>query len=40
MGSGTTAAVAQDLFRKWIGIELNHSYLKFIQERTSQQTIF
>ena len=40
MGSGTTAAVAQDLFRKWIGIELNYSYLKLIQERTSQQTIF
>ena len=36
MGSGTTAAVAQRLGRKWLGCELNPSYLK-IQTRKTQQ---
>lgn len=40
MGSGTTAMVAQDLFRKWIGIELNPEYEKLILKRTSQQVLF
>tara|TARA_S200002703_G_scaffold156407_1_gene161987 strand:- start:594 stop:1442 length:849 start_codon:yes stop_codon:yes gene_type:complete len=40
MGSGTTAMVAQNLFRKWIGIELNEDYKVLIDEKTSQQSIF
>jgi len=40
MGSGTTAYVAQQLGRKWIGIELNPEYIKIIKQRTSQQTLF
>tara|TARA_R100001509_G_scaffold113836_1_gene69025 strand:+ start:2827 stop:3873 length:1047 start_codon:yes stop_codon:yes gene_type:complete len=40
MGSGTTAMVAQDLFRKWIGVELNPEYEKLIRKRTSQQVLF
>ena len=40
MGSGTTAMVSQDLFRKWIGIELNPEYEKLIRKRTSQQVLF
>ena len=40
MGSGTTAYVAQRLSRKWIGIELNPDYIKIIEERTAQQSLF
>ena len=40
MGSGTTAMVAQNLFRKWIGVELNPEYEKLIKKRTAQQTLF
>tara|TARA_R100000808_G_scaffold22392_1_gene48704 strand:+ start:6125 stop:6934 length:810 start_codon:yes stop_codon:yes gene_type:complete len=40
MGSGTTAYVAQELSRKWIGVELNPDYIKIIKERTQQQTLF
>ena len=40
MGSGTTAMVAQDLFRKWIGVELNPEYEKLIRKRTAQQVLF
>ena len=40
MGSGTTAYVAQELSRKWIGIELNPEYVKIIKERTAQQSLF
>jgi DNA modification methylase len=40
MGSGTTAMVAQDLFRKWIGVELNPEYEKLIKKRTAQQVLF
>jgi DNA modification methylase len=36
MGSGTTAQVAQELCRQWIGCELNPDYEALIQERTSQ----
>tara|TARA_R100001443_G_scaffold96496_1_gene103324 strand:+ start:402 stop:1547 length:1146 start_codon:yes stop_codon:yes gene_type:complete len=40
MGSGTTAMVAQNLFRKWIGVELNPEYEKLIRKRTAQQVLF
>ena len=40
MGSGTTAWVAQRLSRKWIGVELNHEYVKIINKRVSQQELF
>lgn len=40
MGSGTTAVVAQRLFRKWIGIEVNPEYAQIIKDRTSQRTLF
>ena len=40
MGSGTTAMVAQNMFRKWIGIELNPDYEKLIQKRTAQTVLF
>lgn len=33
MGSGTTAAAARDLGRKWIGSEISAEYYKLIQER-------
>ncbi|MGI9440766.1 MAG: DNA-methyltransferase [Parvibaculales bacterium] len=33
MGSGTTAYVAQQMGRKWIGIEREATYLKMAQER-------
>ncbi len=37
MGSGTTAQVAQDLGRQYIGCELNQDYEPLQKERTSQQ---
>lgn len=37
MGSGTTGMVAQDLGRKWLGCELNPSYLELQDKRTAQQ---
>ncbi len=33
MGSGTTAMVAEELGRKWIGIELNEEYVNIIKKR-------
>ena len=36
MGSGTTAQVAQQLGRKWIGCELNPEYAALQQERAAQ----
>jgi DNA modification methylase len=36
MGSGTTAMVAQDLGRKWLGCELNPEYIKLQALRTAQ----
>lgn len=33
IGSGTTAAVALRLWRKFIGIELNHEYIKLAEKR-------
>ena len=40
MGSGTTANVAKRLGRKWIGIELNEDYEKFINTKTAQEELF
>ena len=40
MGSGTTASVAQRLGRKWIGIELNNDYARFINTKTAQKELF
>ena len=39
MGSGTTAMVAQDLGRKWLGCELNPEYAKMIHRRTAQMAM-
>ena len=39
-GSGTTCKLAQELGRKWIGIELNPDYAKIIDEQTKQQNLF
>lgn len=36
LGSGTTAEVAQNLGRHWIGCELNAAYLKLQAKRTAQ----
>ncbi len=33
MGSGTTGIVAENLYRKWIGIELNPEYIKIAEKR-------
>jgi len=40
MGSGTTAMVAQQHSRKWIGVELNPEYEKLINKRTAQRELF
>ena len=40
MGSGTTAYVAQELGREWVGIELNPKYVEIIKRRTAQNTLF
>lgn len=37
LGSGTTAQVAQQLGRRWIGCELNREYVKLQAARTRQQ---
>jgi len=39
MGSGTTAQVAQDMGRRWIGCEINPGYVPLIQRRTAQATL-
>jgi len=39
MGSGTTAQVAQQLGRQYIGCELNPQYLSLQSERTAQQAL-
>lgn len=36
MGSGTTAKVAQDLGRRWLGVELNEAYVGLQTERAAQ----
>jgi DNA modification methylase len=40
MGSGTTANVAKRLGRKWVGIELNADYARFINTKTAQEELF
>ena len=40
MGSGTTAFIAQKLSRRWLGVELNPEYVKFIKEKTQQINLF
>jgi DNA modification methylase len=39
MGSGTTAQVAQDLGRQYIGCELNPAYEKLQKKRTAQTSL-
>ena len=39
MGSGTTAYVARELGRQFVGIELNESYIKLAYNRLAQQKI-
>ena len=39
MGSGTTAQVAQELGREWVGIELNEEYRSMQDNRTNQQVL-
>lgn len=36
MGSGTTGVVAKKLGRRWIGIELNQSYIDMVNKRISE----
>jgi site-specific DNA-methyltransferase (adenine-specific) len=40
MGAGTTAKVAQDFGRNFIGIELNPDYIKIAEERLRQHPLF
>jgi DNA modification methylase len=40
MGSGTTAVVAREHSRKYIGIELNPEYIKLAEKRLAQQVIW
>ena len=37
MGSGTTALVAKQLCRNWVGIELNEEYIKMAEERINRE---
>jgi len=39
-GSGTTGIVAQQLGRKWVGIELNPEYIKLAEDRFKQTQLF
>lgn len=40
LGSGTTGMVAEQLWRKWFGIELQPSYEPLIRGRTAQRGLF
>ena len=40
IGSGTTAVVARNLDRRFIGIDLNPRYIHMAARRTAQQTLF
>jgi len=40
MGSGTTAKVALELKRHYVGYEINKRYKEFIKAKTSQKTLF
>jgi DNA modification methylase len=35
MGSGTTAVMAKELNRKWMGFEIDDNYSKIVEERLS-----
>lgn len=39
MGSGTTAQAAQELGRRWLGVELNDDYIDMQKKRTAQQVL-
>jgi DNA modification methylase len=39
-GSGTTAKMARELGRRYIGIEINHDYCEIAKKRLSQQLLF
>jgi len=39
MGSGTTAVVARQLGRQYVGIELNEDYIKLAEKRLAQQVL-
>ena len=39
MGSGTTAYAAQELGRRWLGVELNEDYIDMQKKRTAQQVL-
>jgi len=39
-GAGTVAVVARHLNRKWVGIELNKSYIKIAENRLKQKQLF
>ena len=39
MGSGTTAMVAKELGRDYIGCELHEDYGKLIQKRLNERTV-
>jgi DNA modification methylase len=39
LGSGTTAAVAKQLGRHYVGIELNPAYVRLARERLSQMQL-
>lgn len=39
MGSGTTAYVARQLERNYIGIELSKEYIKLAEKRLAQQKL-
>jgi len=36
MGSGTTAIVAKDLNRNWIGFDIDEKYIKIAEERLNE----
>jgi len=36
MGSGTTAIVAKDLNRNWIGFDIDEKYVKITEERLKE----
>lgn len=40
LGTGTTGRVAEDLGRRWFGIELNPNFAEFIDERMAQRGLF
>jgi DNA modification methylase len=39
MGSGTTALVAKNLNRKYLGIELNQKYIALAEKRLAQERL-